>query len=58
MSYFDFIKDTEYHKKPYIQNKPPFHPTPYRFDDRPVSKQIYKIDNTNLNAEMSNIIIY
>ena len=44
-------------KKPFIQNKPPYNPPFNRFDDRPVSKQIYKIDQTGLNMEMSSVII-
>jgi ankyrin repeat protein len=43
-------------KKPFIQNKPPFIP-PNRFDDRSVSKQIYKNDNSTINNEMASVII-
>lgn len=45
-------------KKPFIQNKPytPYIP-PNRFDDRPISKQIFKGDNSALNAEMSSVIL-
>ena len=44
-------------KKPFIQNKPPYVPPFNRFDDRPVSKQIYKPNNSSINAEMSSVII-
>ena len=43
-------------KKPFIQNKP-YIPPFNRFDDRPVSKQIFKGDNSSLNAEMSSVIL-
>lgn len=42
-------------KKPFIQSKP--YIPPNRFDDRPVSKQIFKGDNSSLNAEMSSVIL-
>ena len=44
-------------KPPFIQNKPPYIPPFNRFDDRPISRQIYKIDNSNLNMLMESVII-
>ena len=41
---------------PYTPYKQPYIPS-NRFDDRPMSKQIYKVDNSNLNADMASTIL-
>jgi len=42
-------------KKPFF-NKQPYTPPFNRFDDRPISKQIYKNDNSNINISMVSVI--